>query len=266
VSDFLYEPFTHQSEVLEDVESVITDLISNPQVIEFVRSRASYQSLEARLRDSNYSLHSLSRDVVSLSVSASQVQLIEEITHADVVDDLLSGADANLSKDEPGSNSHLWLRERISKENLEKFFKNLEASDYSQVEGIRLSFKRANDQTPGLRSLLTLNNYNNITGVKLPDVPKLSRRGSYGQVRSPPRRNAGSDSTENEAPAPSKQIASWFHDDRAGDALPSIFVMLATAILLATSMRKAGCMRVVDKLIQFTRKVTSWIVARWKVL
>lgn len=52
---------------------------------------------------------------------------------------------------------------------------------------------------------------------------------------------------------------------RGSDTLSSILVMLATAILLASSLRKTGANRVVDKLIQFTRKVTSWIVAHWKV-
>jgi hypothetical protein len=78
--------------------------------------------------------------------------------------------------------SREWLRERISKENLEEFFNRLDSSDVNSIDGIRLSFKRASTETPGLRSLLSLKsplattNISNISDYPSPMSGRYNRR------------------------------------------------------------------------------------------
>lgn len=91
----------------------------------------------------------------------------------------------------------------------------------------------------------------------------IATKVSQGHVGSPPRERVRSAA---ETPSPASAVSLAQPVVAAGqvtDAVPQILILLATTILLATSLRKQGANHVVDKLIQFTRKVTSWIVAHW---
>eukprot|EP01122_Echinamoeba_exundans_P009386 TRINITY_DN330_c0_g2_i1.p1 TRINITY_DN330_c0_g2~~TRINITY_DN330_c0_g2_i1.p1 ORF type:complete len:306 (-),score=50.60 TRINITY_DN330_c0_g2_i1:441-1358(-) len=261
VSEFLHDSVSSRSEIIDDIEYAIQDLITNPNVINFVRARPSFQSLQARLTDSTYEIEQLQRDVLSLSPGAASARLISELTTDDINEDISN----HLSMHSHASGEKLfhetsreWLRERISKENMEQFFKRLDSSDVNSIDGIRLSFKRASNETPGLRSLLSLKtplaatNTTNISDYPSPMSGRYIRRPSNGHVGSPPRERLRQETVVAPPPVPSSE---------ASDPLAAMLIMIATAIVLAKSIHRGP---IVEKLIQFTRRVTSWIASHWK--
>lgn len=258
------------SDLVNDIQAFVIDLINDKSVVNHVRRRRSFQELEQRLLRSAPA-HEISRDVLSLAGSGIPEAILNDLSDNNeptYVENHYS--DPNASEEAAGKYSGILLRERLSSTNLEALFQKLEESGSEPYDcGIRLTCTR--NQTPGLLSLINCSVQTDMFGRARRSSPaaganiltsaRIKRRVSQGHVGSPPRERVGTEAAASNAVSAFNVPA--VAAGQVTDAVPQILILLATTILLATSLRKQGANQIVDKLIQFTRKVTSWIVAHW---
>lgn len=152
------------TDLVDDIQELVFDLLTDKNVVNHVRRRKSFQELEKKLLRAAPSLE-ITQDVLSLTGNGIPQAIINELTDEKDTKYLENHySNPNASEEPLNEYSCVWLRERISHENLEAFFQKLEESDNEHYDGIRLTFKR--NETPGLLSLINSRVQPNILGSR----------------------------------------------------------------------------------------------------